>query len=342
MVEFPATTTRTKLCKYTIAGWIVCAIGLFLVLKLHLLGALFAGLLVHQLVHLLAPHLSLSRANQQRGKLVAVTLLSIVVVSVLTTSIVGLIALVRSYADDLGALMEMMGNTLEVYRAALPAWIAASLPTTTEDMTRAIASWFRDHARTFEVLGTDTMRTFARIMIGMIIGALVSLRKAQASNLPLPRALTDRASRITLAFRRVVFAQVRISIINTILASLYLVAALPLMGINLPLAKTLIVITFVAGLLPIIGNLISNTMILLVSLGYSPMVALGSVTFLVLVHKLEYLLNARIIGAEVHAKTWELLAAMLVMEAAFGVTGVIAAPIYYAYLKDELKSYKLI
>jgi len=27
---------------------------------------------------------------------------------------------------------------------------------------------------------------------------------------------------------------------------------------------------------------------------------------------------------------------MLVMEAAFGITGLIAAPIYYAYLKDEL------
>ena len=29
---------------------------------------------------------------------------------------------------------------------------------------------------------------------------------------------------------------------------------------------------------------------------------------------------------------------MLVMEAAFGVAGVIAAPVFYAYLKDELKS----
>ena len=39
---------------------------------------------------------------------------------------------------------------------------------------------------------------------------------------------------------------------------------------------------------------------------------------------------------------WELLLAMLVMEAAFGISGLIAAPIYYAYLKDELVSRKLI
>ncbi len=31
-----------------------------------------------------------------------------------------------------------------------------------------------------------------------------------------------------------------------------------------------------------------------------------------------------------------MLLAMLVMEAAFGIPGVIAAPIFYAYLKSEL------
>ncbi len=34
--------------------------------------------------------------------------------------------------------------------------------------------------------------------------------------------------------------------------------------------------------------------------------------------------------------------AMLVMEAAFGIAGLIAAPIYYAYLKQELSSRGLI
>jgi predicted PurR-regulated permease PerM len=56
------------------------------------------------------------------------------------------------------------------------------------------------------------------------------------------------------------------------------------------------------------------------------------------IHKLEYFVNARIIGTQIRSRAWELLIAMLVMEAAFGVAGVIAAPIFYAYLKDELKS----
>jgi predicted PurR-regulated permease PerM len=98
----------------------------------------------------------------------------------------------------------------------------------------------------------------------------------------------------------------------------------------------MIALTFVVGLLPVVGNLVSNTVIVIVSLAHSPQIAMASMAFLVLVHKFEYFLNARIVGARISAQSWELLLAMLVMEAAFGLAGVIAAPIYYAYLKQEL------
>jgi predicted PurR-regulated permease PerM len=70
--------------------------------------------------------------------------------------------------------------------------------------------------------------------------------------------------------------------------------------------------------------------------------AIGSLAFLIVIHKLEYFLNARIVGGQIRAHAWELLLAMLVMEAAFGIAGVAAAPIYYAYLKDELAARELI
>jgi predicted PurR-regulated permease PerM len=79
-----------------------------------------------------------------------------------------------------------------------------------------------------------------------------------------------------------------------------------------------------------------------VSLSYSAAAAAGSLAFLVLIHKLEYFVNARIVGTQIRARAWELLIAMLVMEAAFGVPGLIAAPIFYAYVKDELTSRGLI
>ena len=72
--------------------------------------------------------------------------------------------------------------------------------------------------------------------------------------------------------------------------------------------------------------------------GTTAVVALGSLVYLIVIHKLEYFLNARLVGTQIQARAWELLLAMLVMEAAFGIAGLIAAPIYYAYLKDELSA----
>jgi predicted PurR-regulated permease PerM len=149
-------------------------------------------------------------------------------------------------------------------------------------------------------------------------------------------------SRLGNVFRRIVFAQVRVSAINTLLTAGFLLAGLPLFGAHLPLSKTLVVLTFVVGLLPVVGNLISNTVVVVVALSVSPYVAAAALTFLVVIHKLEYFLNARIVGAQINARAWELLAAMLLMESAFGVAGVVAGPIYYAYLKDELTARELV
>jgi predicted PurR-regulated permease PerM len=104
----------------------------------------------------------------------------------------------------------------------------------------------------------------------------------------------------------------------------------------------MIAVTFFAGLLPIIGNLSSNSVIVIVSLSSSFAIFVGSLAFLILVHKLEYFLNARIVGGEIKASAWELLCAMLVFEAAFGLQGLIAAPIFYAYVKAELSQLKIL
>ena len=132
-------------------------------------------------------------------------------------------------------------------------------------------------------MGTEFGRAFAHILIGMIIGAFISLREARPAQEvgPLAQALLERAARVGKAFRRIVFAQVRISALNTTLTTIYLTIVLPLCGVHLPLTKTMIAITFVAGLLPVIGNLISNTVIVIVSLSHSLYVALGSLAFLV-------------------------------------------------------------
>jgi predicted PurR-regulated permease PerM len=173
---------------------------------------------------------------------------------------------------------------------------------------------------------------------------MVALRDATKDEhyKPFARAMAQRADMFGNAFKRIVFAQVRIAAINAFFTGVYLVVILPLLGVHLPLVKTMIAITFVVGLIPVAGNLISNTIIVIVSLSQSLAIAIASLAYLVVIHKLEYFLNARIVGGQIRANAWELLITMLLMEAVFGIAGIVAAPIYYAYIKSELRSYDLI
>jgi predicted PurR-regulated permease PerM len=111
---------------------------------------------------------------------------------------------------------------------------------------------------------------------------------------------------------------------------------LPASDVHLPFAKTMVLITFITGLLPVVGNIISNTILVIISLSHSVNIAAFSLGYMMLIHKLEYFLNAKIIGTEINAKAWELLIAILVMESLFGIPGLVAAPIFYAWLKIEL------
>ncbi len=319
-----------------ITAWVLMAVALVLVLKLRLLGALLSGLLVFELVHMIAPVLQ-RRFFGRRSRMVAVALLATLIVGLVAAAIVGLLAFLKS-EGSLTGLVHKMAEILETARGVLPPWLVEYLPDTIDDLRTALSEWMHDHAGQVRLAGAETARVLVHVLIGMIIGAMLALHEAVdgVAQKPLANALSVRAARLGDAFRRVVFAQVRISLINTAFTAIYLLVALPLFGVKLPFVKTMIAITFVAGLLPVIGNLISNTVIVVISLAYSFGVAIASLVFLIVIHKLEYFLNAKIIGSRIQARAWELLIVMLAMEAAFGIIGVVAAPIYYAYIKAEL------
>jgi predicted PurR-regulated permease PerM len=320
-----------------IAAWLMMAVALVLVLRLHLITALLAGLLVFELVHAIAP--IVERRLFGRGhRMIAVALLATIIVGLVSAAVIGTLAFMRSEAGSLPALLHRMAEILEKARTALPPWMVDNLPDDVDELRTAVSEWLHEHAGELRLAGAETLRAIVHILIGMIIGAMLALHEAVdgRAEKPLANALSARAARLGDAFRRVVFAQVRISLINTVFTAIYLGLALPLFDVHLPFVKTMIAVTFIAGLLPVVGNLISNTVIVVISLAYSPAVAVASLTFLVVIHKLEYFLNAKIIGSQIQSRAWELLIAMLAMESAFGLPGVVAAPIYYAYVKAEL------
>jgi predicted PurR-regulated permease PerM len=330
--------------RHDVATLVVFAAGLLLLLHLKLLPALLAGLLVYALVQLLVPLLRVPVLGREGPRLLAVTLIAGIVITLIVLGIVALVSFLRDSGESVPALVQRMAEIIEGSRDRLPAWLVPYVPEDADALRTALVNWMRVNADLFQVAGAGVGRALVLVLIGMVIGALLSLESAvlKPGRGPLTSAFAQRALRLSIAFRRVVLAQVSISAVNTLFTAFYLTIALPLAGIDLPFTTTLIVITFVAGLLPIVGNLISNTAIFIVSLSQSLLVALVSLGYLIVIHKLEYFLNARIVGGHIRAKAWEMLIAMIVMEAAFGLSGLVAAPIYYAYMKNELRERELI
>lgn len=320
------------------AAWIITAGVLVGVLWFHLLPALLGGLLIHEVIQSLAKRLKIGRMSSQRAKLLTTGLLAVLTIGAAMLLGYAGTAYFRTESDNFPALLKKMADIIEGARAVLPVWAVQALPHDADGIREAAAQWLRSHAGEIQTVGGEAGKAVAHTIVGMLIGVLVALQEAREAAVagPLAAALVERTRRLAVAFRQFVFAQVRISFFNTVFTAIYLVVILPLFGIHLPLTKTLIVVTFLTGLLPVVGNLISNSVIVVVSLSVSLPVAIASLVFLVVIHKLEYFLNARIVGAHISAHAWELLIAMLVMETLFGLPGVAVAPIYYAYLKTEL------
>ncbi|MBT2143799.1 MULTISPECIES: AI-2E family transporter [unclassified Rhodanobacter] len=326
------------------ASYLLTAAALLLIVEIHLLPALLAGLLVFELVQAMVPLLG-RRISGDRARVVVVAVLGAVVVGLLILLILGAISLFHSEIGNPQLLwQQQLMPLVEKARQQLPPILVNNLPDSVDDLRVGAIELARKHAATLQLAGKGAVRVFVHIIIGLVLGAIVALSRTRPAHQmgPLAGALSLRCQRLAEAFHNIVFAQIKISLINTLFTAIFLLGVLPLAGIHVPLAKTLVVVTFMVGLLPVIGNLISNTAIAIAGLSVSLGVGIAALVFLILIHKLEYFLNARIVGTQIRARAWELLVAMLLMEAAFGLPGVIAAPIYYAYLKSELEAEQLL
>lgn len=326
-----------------ISSFVLVTLALLAVLMKGLLGALLAGLLVYSLVHKLAPMFG-RRFSNDHARALVVTSIGIIVIGVLTAACWGAISYLQGDAGHSQTIYQRFADMIDASRAQFPEWLRSSLPDDADGLREMLTHWLREHANETTAWGTEAGRALVSSLLGMIIGAMVAMQNVPTppSYRPLAAALCERVATFAEAFERIVFAQVKIAAVNTVFTGSYILIVLPLLGIHLPLAKSMVLITFFAGLLPIIGNLISNSILVIVSMSVSFHTAVASLSFLVIIHKLEYFLNARIIGGQIQSRAWELLVAMLVMETLFGIPGVVAAPVFYAYVKRELMQRELV
>jgi predicted PurR-regulated permease PerM len=330
------------------AAYVLLAGALLFVFRLHLVPALVAGLLLHTLLHRSARLLSGPRLSHGAARWIAAGAVALLAAGLTTLVAIGLASFARGHLGDLPGLYARMADVLDDARRQLAAWGVSTGALeewqTAEQIKAGVADWLREHAAELKRAGGEAGRTALHVLMGILAALLVFFRRPAAEEAapPFAAALAGRVRRVAEAFERIVIAQVEISGVNTLLTALYLFAVVPILAERLPFSGTLVLVTFVAGLLPVVGNLVSNSAIVVLSFGTAPWLALVSLGFLVLVHKLEYLVNARLVGNRIGAEAWEIFIAIVALEVAFGVPGVVLAPILYAWVKGELREKGLV
>jgi predicted PurR-regulated permease PerM len=142
-------------------------------------------------------------------------------------------------------------------------------------------------------------------------------------------AIAQRFTTFYQSFATVMGAQVIISAINAVFTAIFV------LSVRLPYAVVVIGTTFLCGLLPIVGNLIGNCIVVGIAITVSPKLAIIALVFLVVIHKLEYFLNSKIVGDRIRNPFWLTLLALILGERLMGIPGMILAPVVLNYLKME-------
>ena len=307
----------------------------FIVLTLALAGWFHLAVM---LLAVLFTHLALSRLFfwKRRGKWSAVGLF----VLLLVVALYGVGYVVDQAIRALPSIAEKAIPSLlswaEANNLNLPFTDYASLKEVALDAVKNEVALLGSFAR----VARGATEGFVLVLVGCIVGVCVFFDPRVRLEAETPGAPTDlyaaccdaiarRFQTFYESFDTVIGAQILISAINTVLTTGFVFIT------GLPNAIVVIGLTFLFGLLPVVGNLVTNTLVVLIGFTVSPRMALAALIFLVVVHKLEYFLNSKIIGHRIRNPLWLTLVGLVLGERLMGVPGMILAPVILYYLKLE-------
>lgn len=307
---------------------------IFIVLMVLIVGLHLGTLLLTSLFG----YLALQLFSFRRSKLLSVTLYLIAVAAIG----VGLVYFSNLAYHTLPKIAEKsipaMVEFAEKNGINLPFTDYASLKSTALDEAREGFAVIGQYARLASI-------QFVLVVAGLVVAVSVFLNSSWTTGIPVTsdsgsfygevtRELTARFSTLYESFARTMRAQISISAINTGLTALFLVLR------SYPSAGLLTVFVFLCGLLPIVGNLISNTLIVVVGFAISPRNGVYALIFLVVIHKLEYFLNSRIVGKRINSPIWLTLIGLVLGERLMGISGMILAPALLHYIRVESSAYR--
>ena len=214
-----------------------------------------------------------------------------------------------------------------------------------ESAKQRAMEWGREHAGESMSLARRAGTNLVLLVVAFIITFVAAHQRISSGSSGDPRDpatnlwdflgdfIAAKMGAFYACFRLVMAGQMVIALINAGLTFGLLVV------LGVPHKIALTVLVFVFGLLPIVGNLISNTIVCISALLWTgPLQVIAALVFLVLIHKLEYFLNGKIIGHIVKLPLYITLLSLIVGEALFHISGMILAIPVILLVREELSA----
>lgn len=317
-------------------------IGFIFIMKVGLFPSLIAGFITYLMMLYAEKFMANSLMLGKYSRLLATLTLSVFIITLLTASAMYFFNLIAKTVSNPDMLINETALILDKTLKDLSPNMVHILPHNIDNIKAELLSFIQSNLITIRNFSKGATHTLITMILGMIIGIMIASSDYIESDKPLINSFRNKMTNMIESFEHVVIAQAGIALFNTIMTSIYLLVIMPLFDIQFPFTKTIIALTFFVGLIPIIGNIIVNAIVLVIGLSVSVSVGVAAFLYLIAIHKFEYFLNAKIIGKRIQARAFELLISMILLESVFGIIGLIAAPILYAYIKKELKKAKMI
>lgn len=244
-------------------------------------------------------------------------------------------------ATDNGQTLQLVMNSVNDLKHTLPEVLVKKLPSTTSEievLVNKISTNFNQHLMG---LGSISINYFFQILFSLII-TISLLQKKNPNNSVMIAYLKKNIQDFIACFKILMGAQVYVALWNAAWLFVYLFFVLPMFDIDIAYKKTLILFTLFMSLIPALGNIVSNFALLIMCMPFGIVVIISSLIFMILIHKAEYLINAKIIGKHSNANVVEILMALIIFELLFGIDGLILGPVTYAYVKGFLLSQKVL
>lgn len=281
-------------------------------------------------------YLALRSLSRICRKWLAIAILVVAIIVVLYGSINFFGHAIRVFPDVAARSIPLLADYASKIGIGLP---FTDVHTLKNFMSEGLREQLTEIAKFAEV----TTKEFIYLIIGLVVassifvGGVLDLGGHEIPNNAYSKfcdCIKTRFVRFYSSFQTVMGAQLIISGINTFFTALF-VFSLGLFSYSLPYPALLVIVTFLCGVLPIIGNLISNSIIFAVAVTQSARLAIFCLVYLIILHKIEYFLNSKIIGGRIRNPMWLTLIGLLVGERIMGIPGMILAPVMLHYVRIE-------